>query len=204
MVNRFRELLLSEPNVLTLAEQQLRSLEAHYDVLARWNARLNLTALRSVEEAVRFHYAESLLVAEQLVRLPHWPEVRRICDVGSGAGFPGVGVAVVHGDREVELVESHQRKSVFLRESTASLTNVRVTTARFKELCGPWDLVISRAVAWADIAEHTRLVARHVAYVAGPKDVPAIVRSEGIEWLPPVQLPYGRGSVLMGSVSGAP
>jgi 16S rRNA (guanine527-N7)-methyltransferase len=75
----------------------------------------------------------------------------RIVDVGSGAGFPGVPLSIVRSDSTVDLVESHQRKAVFLREATRGLENVRVFGERAESLQGPWDWIVSRAVRPIDV-----------------------------------------------------
>ena len=83
--------------MVRLPSEQIDLLEAHYNLLTQWNARLNLTRIESVEDAVRLHYCESLFVG---TRLPAGP--LRIVDVGSGAGFPGIPIAIlrpgVHGN----------------------------------------------------------------------------------------------------------
>jgi len=144
-----RELLVKEfaPYGL-LSGHQLDLLEAHFNLLARWNARLNLTRIDSIEEAVRFHYCESLFVA---TKLPPGPLT--IVDVGSGAGFPGIPIAVLRPECSVTLVESHRRKSVFLREATRHLTNVSVFTGRAENLTGSFEWLVSRAVSPREIIE---------------------------------------------------
>ncbi len=69
----------------TLTADQLTLLERHYQLLLRWNQKMNLTRITSVHDAVRYHYCESLYLAQTL------PEgALRIVDIGSGAGFPGI------------------------------------------------------------------------------------------------------------------
>src|SRR5581483_9324513 len=97
--------------------------------MVRWNKTLNLTRVESLEQAVERHYAESLFLAA------HLPVgALRIVDVGSGPGFPGFPVAVVRGDCAVTLVESHQRKAVFLREASRPLENVEVVAKRAEDV----------------------------------------------------------------------
>src|ERR1700732_4321222 len=99
----FRELLTREfAPYGQLTVQQIDLLEAHFKMLGRWNSRLNLTRIDSLEEAVRLHYCESMFVG---TRLPSGP--LRIVDVGSGAGFPGIPIAILRPDCAVTLVESH-------------------------------------------------------------------------------------------------
>jgi 16S rRNA (guanine527-N7)-methyltransferase len=84
------------------------ALRAHFELLQRWNKSLNLTRIDSVER----NYGESLFLGRHLP-----PGPLRICDIGSGAGFPGFPVAVLRPDCEITLIEAHQRKAVFLKEA---------------------------------------------------------------------------------------
>jgi 16S rRNA (guanine527-N7)-methyltransferase len=129
-----------------LAPQQLALLEEHYQLLLRWNQKMNLTRIASLQDAVHFHYCESLYLA---MRLPDGP--LRIVDVGSGAGFPGVPVAIYRPDCAIDLVESNQRKAVFLDEAARKLTNVRVLARRAETVTDSYDWTISRAVRPQDV-----------------------------------------------------
>jgi 16S rRNA (guanine(527)-N(7))-methyltransferase RsmG len=145
----FKELLRAEFGAYgSLSDAQLNQLAGHYETLTRWNERLNLTRIRDLSESVRLHYCESLFLARFLPQGSH-----RIVDVGSGGGFPGIPVAVFRPDCEVTLVESHQRKAVFLREATRELPNVRVISRRAEEVQERFDWLISRAVAPSDLFE---------------------------------------------------
>jgi 16S rRNA (guanine527-N7)-methyltransferase len=150
-----------------LTPQQLTLLEEHYRLLARWNQKINLTRITSLQDAVRYHYCESLYLA---VRLPKGP--LRIVDIGSGGGFPGIPVAIYRSECYVDLVESHQRKAVFLREATRGLANVRVRAQRAESVIDSYDWTISRAVRPEDVLELN--LAPHVA-VLGAK-------GEGLPW----------------------
>lgn len=134
----------------TLRPQQLELLEKHYHLLLRWNLKINLTRITNVQDAVRYHYCESLYLAK---RLPKGP--LRIIDIGSGAGFPGIAVAIYRPDCTLDLVESHQRKAVFLREAARELTNVRVLAARAETVTDSYDWTISRAVRPQDVLQLT-------------------------------------------------
>ena len=129
-----------------LSEVQLEQLERHYNSLTRWNDRLNLTRIRDLEESVHFHYCESLFCARFLP-----PGALRIADIGSGAGFPGIPIAILRPECEVTLVESHQRKAVFLREAARELKNVRVVSKRAEDVHEMFDWLVSRAVAQEDV-----------------------------------------------------
>src|ERR1035441_558150 len=132
--------------VVELSPGQMEALGAHYQLLLRWNRTLNLTSIRRMEEAVERHYCESLFLG---THLPPGPV--RIADIGSGAGFPGFPVAVLRPDCAVTLIESHQRKAVFLRESTRALPNVRVLGSRAEVVTETFDHAISRAVSYEDL-----------------------------------------------------
>ena len=147
--------------------QQLTLLEEHYNLLLRWNLKINLTRITSLQDAVRYHYCESLYLA---TRLPQGP--LRIVDIGSGAGFPGIPVAVYRPECSVDLVESHQRKAVFLREAVRGFTNVRVFARRAEEITDSYEWTISRAVRPDDVLKLN--LARHVAVLG--------VEGEALPW----------------------
>jgi 16S rRNA (guanine(527)-N(7))-methyltransferase RsmG len=108
-----------------IAPEQAAQLEAHFELLTRWNRTLNLTRIRDRAEAIERHYNESLFVARHL---PSGP--LRIADIGSGAGFPGFPLAVVRPEYSVTLIESHGRKAVFLSEASRKLPNIKVLAQR--------------------------------------------------------------------------
>jgi 16S rRNA (guanine527-N7)-methyltransferase len=143
----FRELLVERVSEFCqLTVIQLDQLEQHYELMLRWNKTINLTRIERVEEVVDRHYAESLFLG---VSLPAGP--LRIADVGSGAGFPGIPIAVLRPEISISLIESHQRKAVFLKEATRSLPNVRVISKRAEDVGGSFDWIVSRAVRWHDL-----------------------------------------------------
>lgn len=150
-----------------LTSQQLTLLEEHYRLLLRWNQKINLTRITSLQDAVRYHYCESLYLA---TRLPEGP--LRIVDIGSGAGFPGIPLAIYRPECAVDLVESHQRKAVFLREAARKLTKVRVLAQRAEAVIDSYDWSISRAVRSEDVLKLN--LAPHVAVLG--------VEGENLPW----------------------
>lgn len=174
----FRELLSKESSPYTgLSESVLEKLEAHYELLLKWNRRINLTRITKLEDAVRFHYCESLFLARWL---PSGP--LRILDVGSGAGFPGVPIAAFRSDCSVDLAESDQRKAVFLGEATGGFLNTQVRAERIETIHDAYDWVVSRAVAPAKVLKLK--CASNFALLIGAEDVPGV---EGKT----VKLPWG-------------
>lgn len=145
-------------------------LEQHHQLLLRWNKKLNLTS----EESLERHYGESVFLAEHLP-----PGPLRIADIGSGPGFPGFPVAVVRPDCQVTLIESHQRKAVFLKEASRIQPNIRVLAKRAEDVHEEFDWVISRAVSYQDLAANLRRLAPRAALLIGAEPPPANL---GFEW----------------------
>jgi 16S rRNA (guanine527-N7)-methyltransferase len=171
-----------------LSPAQLDLLQAHFELLKRWNKVLNLTAIRTEEEAVERHYCESVFLA---MHLP--PGHLRVADVGSGGGFPGFPVGVVRPDCTVTLIESHQRKSVFLREATRYLKNFRVLSSRAEEVHEQFDQVISRAVSYEDLISSLKNLGASADLLTGEEPPPDDL---GFVWKDAVPLPWGKQRFL--------
>lgn len=128
---------------LELEPAQVAALGTLLDELADWNTRVNLTAIRDPAEAVDKHLLDSLAVRPLLKGLA-------VADVGSGAGFPGLPLAVADTDRRFALVESTGKKAKFLRHVVArlDLPNVEVVPLRAESYkpSRPFDSVIARAL----------------------------------------------------------
>jgi len=171
-----------------LSAEQESALQAHLEMLLRWNRKLNLTSIRNREEAIQRHYYESLFLA---MHLP--PGAWKIADVGSGAGFPGFPVAVLRPDCQVTLIESHQRKAVFLRESSRDQVNVRVLVKRAEEVTERFDRVISRAVSYENLASFLQNLAPAADLLTGGEEPPSGI---GFVWEPAIPLPWGKQKFL--------
>ncbi|WP_035347323.1 16S rRNA (guanine(527)-N(7))-methyltransferase RsmG [Edaphobacter aggregans] len=117
---------------LTVQEGLPSKFSTYLDLLLRWNARTNLTAIRSPEEIVRRHFGESLFTGTHLGD----PLPEALLDLGSGAGFPGLPIALLHPRIAVTLAESQNKKATFLREVVRSLDlrNVEVWAGRAEDL----------------------------------------------------------------------
>jgi 16S rRNA (guanine527-N7)-methyltransferase len=126
----------------------LEQLQGHYELMLRWNKTINVTRIERVAAAVDRHYAESLFLGSNLPS-----GLLTIADVGSGAGFPGIPIAILRPEISVCLIESHQRKAVFLKEATRGLANVTVISKRFQHVPQRFDWIVSRAVSWRDLQE---------------------------------------------------
>lgn len=133
-----------------LADAGINQLDsATYDLFAdylslilRWNAKTNLTAVRDEEGILSRHFVESIACAQALPA-----GIRTLLDFGSGAGFPGVPIALCRPEIEVTLAESHGKKAAFLQEVARTLgLKVHVYPRRGETLKGPYDCVTLRAV----------------------------------------------------------
>jgi 16S rRNA (guanine527-N7)-methyltransferase len=128
------------------------------ELIAKWNRVYNLTAIREADKALTHHVLDCLAV------LPHLTG-GRTADVGSGAGLPGIPLALARPDWRVTLIESNHKKSTFLTQALAELgiANAAVAAERVEtvEPAGGFDLVISRA--FSDLPEYVRLSGRLVA-----------------------------------------
>jgi 16S rRNA (guanine527-N7)-methyltransferase len=117
---------------LELSTEALAGLSAYYSLLTRWNDRLHLVAPCSPEEFATRHLLESLML------LKHLPQDAKIADIGSGAGLPIIPCLVVRPDLHATLIESSQKKSVFLREALKTVgRNATVVTQRFEDVEAP-------------------------------------------------------------------
>ncbi len=89
---------------------------AYFTVLLRWNAQLNLTAIREPEQIIQRHFVECAFAAQHLPR-----DVATLLDYGSGAGLPGIPIAICRPEIRVTLAESQGKKASFLREAARSV-----------------------------------------------------------------------------------
>ena len=130
-----------------LSVEQGSQLARHYSMMCRWNQRLNLTRITEPHEAARLHYAESLFGASFIAG------ARTLLDIGSGAGFPAIPVAVVRPDVHVTALDANHKKSLFLKEvkDELGLNNLKVVTSRLEELdWTDYELLMSRALDSAE------------------------------------------------------
>jgi len=137
------------------AQTQARLLQ-YLTLLHKWNRVHNLTAVREPKKMVTQHILDCLAV------LPY-VEGKRLVDVGSGGGLPGIPLAMARPQLDVTLLDSNHKKTVFLQQAVIDLqlTNVNVVCARVEDFKPqqPFDLVISRA--FSDLGEFARLT-RHL------------------------------------------
>jgi 16S rRNA (guanine527-N7)-methyltransferase len=144
--DRIAELLYPFLEGVSISASQLGQIAAYTDLLMKWNAHINLTAIRDREEIITRHFGESLFAANHLFHVP--ATNGSAVDFGSGAGFPGLPLKIWNPALDLLLIESNQRKAVFLREviRALGLSSVRVFAGRAEDLSEQANLVVLRAV----------------------------------------------------------
>jgi 16S rRNA (guanine527-N7)-methyltransferase len=186
---------------IELDEMRLAAISKYIDLLLKWNARINLTAIRGPEEIVQRHFGESLFAAKHI--LAEKPAKTAI-DLGSGAGFPGVPFALLAPEVEVTLIESNQKKSTFLKELVhlLGLRNVKVFSGRAESYPQSADVVMLRAVEKfgqaLPLAFRLVSLGGRFALMIGASQVD---RAESllweVHWREPLAIPTGHSRVLV-------
>jgi 16S rRNA (guanine527-N7)-methyltransferase len=129
-------------------------LSTYLDLLLKWNARTNLTAIRDPETIVQRHFGESLFAGLQLAS--RISPLDSLLDFGSGAGFPGLPIQLLLPQLRVTLGESQNKKATFLREAirTLALPRTEVWSSRIEEMPAAtrFDAVTLRAVDRMELA----------------------------------------------------
>lgn len=177
-------------------------------LLLRWNEKIALTTVGDPLDILRFHFGESLFAASVVP-----VEIGRLADVGSGAGFPGMPLAMLNPKLHVVLIESNAKKTAFLAEVARhlELSNVEILKARTEDIdrAGTPDLafVTARAVgdhggllSWAKT--HLGTGGKAVIWL-GSSDAERTREAPGWTWRPPVRIPGSSNRVvLVGSPQG--
>lgn len=183
-----------------LSPEQLRKFQTHLELLLNWNAKINLTAIRDSEQIVRRHFGESLFAGVQLDLKPN----AQLADLGSGAGFPGLPIAVLRPDIKVVLIESQQKKVTFLREviRSAQISNASVYAGRAEHAALKSRIVTLRAVEKFDsvLPVAASLLDRQgeLALLIGAAQTQiARAKLEDFHWREPLGIPDSHERVLL-------
>ena len=127
---------------LNLSDQMIDQLMAYLNLIEKWNRVYNLTAIRERDEMIKLHFLDSLSILNHL-------EMEHVLDVGSGAGFPGIVLAITKPELKVTVMDSVNKKTTFMQQvkSELSLTNLNVVNARVEDYQPTilFDGVITRA-----------------------------------------------------------
>jgi 16S rRNA (guanine527-N7)-methyltransferase len=180
----------------TVAERVRRYLE----LLLRWNRRVNLTSITEPSEILVRHFGESFFAARAVPI-----EGGRLCDVGSGAGFPGLALRVWVEGLRVTLIEPTTKKAVFLAEVCRELgfEDVEIRRGTMDEFAAQsqFDLVTSRALGRFDELlrwSRAALAERGMTVLwLSARQVEEVRELGGWEWRPPIPLPESKDRVLL-------
>ena len=132
-----------------LSDEQLEKFKNYYKLLIEWNEKINLTAITDEEEVITKHFADSLTL------LNYIPTDSKVIDIGTGAGFPGIPLKIVKDSLEITLLDSLNKRIVFLEEviKELKLNNIKAIHGRAEELAHDknhrekYDIAVCRAVA---------------------------------------------------------
>ncbi len=130
-------------------EEKLSKLEKYYELLVEWNKKMNLTAITDKKEVYLKHFFDSLT----LTKVIDLNKEESLCDIGTGAGFPGIVLKIFFPHLKVTLIDSLNKRLIFLNEvvKVLKLENVEVIHARAEEYAlknrEKFDVVTARAVA---------------------------------------------------------
>ena len=113
---------------LKLSDQMIDQLMTYLNLVEKWNRVYNLTAIRERDEMIKLHFLDSLSILNHV-------HVKNILDVGSGAGFPGIVLAITKPELKVTVMDSVNKKTTFMQQvkSELSLTNLDVVNSRVED-----------------------------------------------------------------------
>jgi 16S rRNA (guanine527-N7)-methyltransferase len=141
------KMFIEELNLLGInpTTEQLSKLEEYYNLLIEWNSKMNLTRITDKEEVYLKHFYDSLTI-KKIIDLNDY---NTLCDIGTGAGFPGIVLKIFYPHLDIVLVDAREKKLKFLDEviKKLNLKNIETKHIRAEEYTNKFDIVTSRAVA---------------------------------------------------------
>ena len=126
-------------------QEQLNQLDKFYHLLIEWNKKINLTRIVDEEEVYLKHFYDSLTITKEI----DLTKVETLCDVGTGAGFPGIVLKIMYPNLKVSLIDSLQKRINYLKIiiKELDLKNIEAIHSRGEDFNEKYDIVTSRAVA---------------------------------------------------------
>lgn len=136
-----------------LDKMQMDQFLQYYELLIEWNSFMNLTAITEFSEVVKKHYVDSLSIVKAIPDLSE--KKYSLIDIGTGAGFPGIPLKIIFPDLKITLLDSLNKRIVFLDKviSSLNLNGIEAIHGRAEDLAKPgglresYDICVSRAVA---------------------------------------------------------
>lgn len=130
---------------INLTEDQLKKLNKFYNLLIGWNQKINLTRITNKEDVYLKHFYDSLTIVKEV----DLTKVNTLCDVGTGAGFPGIVLKIVFPNLNITLVDALQKRVNYLNKviEELELKNIKAIHIRAEDLKETYDIVTARAVA---------------------------------------------------------
>jgi 16S rRNA (guanine527-N7)-methyltransferase len=173
----------------------------YISLLLRWNERVSLTTVTDPVEIIKFHFGESLFAINSVPIMDG-----RLADVGSGAGFPGLPLAMASPSMRVNLIESDTKKATFLSEAVRelALSNVTVFRGRMDDIpIGPsgFEFITARA-----IGQHEDLLkwsseslseGGKILLWIGESDAISLSNYQAWQWDPPIHIPGSKRRFLL-------
>lgn len=138
-----------EKQNINISQNKAEKLNMYKDLLIQWNEKMNLTAITDEYDIIVKHFVDCLMCTKII------KDEKKIIDVGTGAGFPGMVLAIYYEDKEFTLLDALNKRLVFLQEvvNTLKLKNVNIIHGRAEEVARKeeyrekFDATVSRAVA---------------------------------------------------------
>lgn len=147
LIKRLRQSLVENQQFYprSFSETEMNSFCSYYQIVLKWNQYIPLTTITTPSEFAERNLLEAAFTSQYLLHT-----TRRIWDIGSGVGIPGVPLAILRPDLTISLIESNKKKSIFLKEvvSELGIDNVQIVQERFQNVTGEKaeDCVITRAI----------------------------------------------------------
>jgi len=182
-------------------DEQALQIQQYIKILLTWNDKVNLTAIRDPLEILYRHFCESMFAS---ISVPI--ERGRLADAGTGAGFPGLPLKILHPGLQLFLIESNLKKATFLAEviRELGLRDTQVLVRRYEELgeeLAPLDFVCARALGefpkFLEWAHSDRLAAKEVVLWIGANDMPEIQKVQTWTWREPIPVPNSLRRILL-------
>lgn len=191
--------LLAAKGLERLDSSRLTQFESYLALILKWNQRMNLTAIRDRDTILDRHFVECIVCARAMP-----PDISTVLDFGSGAGLPGIPIAICRPDIKITLAESQTKKAAFLSEAVRTLDlNAEVFSGRGETLNAVYDCVALRAVDQMDksVRLATDLVGRRgwLAVMTTEQARESVTRSVGEQffWNNVFPLPGSQQGIIM-------